>query len=343
MQNTFGMDYLYYKTEDFAADETFIAYHLKTDPRAITFWENWGRMHPEKLDEIAAAERLIDLLAVRLPQHEFEQEKEKVRMHIDASKVVPMPVSRRISNLAIAACLTLLLGVSAVFFLTRKGKNEIAAESKFQWLQLTTPNGKKSRIQLSDGSVIVLNGGSTLHYPKIFSAKKREVRLEGEAYFSVSHNPEKPFIVHTGALDTEVLGTEFNISTYKSSEKVSVALVKGKVKVSDAGNQAILTPGRKAEYNPVSKKIFQASFDIDTETGWRQDKLVFKNADFATVARAIEKMYGFRLVNQSLDKAWRYTGTFNQQTVVSVVENICFSKHLTYRISKQTIYLSAEK
>lgn len=336
------MDFLNYKAEDFASDESFIAYHIKSDPDAIAFWENWGRIHPQKLDEIAAAEQLLDMLTVRLPQHEFEQEKEKLVRHITSSEIMPLPSFERRNYWLIAASVSILLCIGAVYLFSGRGENKLANVS-VEWLHVTNPNGKKSLIKLADGSIVTLNAASTLHYPKAFVKGKREVRLEGEAYFSVSHNPSKPFIVHAGPLNTEVLGTEFNISAYGPKENISVALVKGKVKVTASAKETILLPGRKAEYSPSSKTLEESALDAVSDIGWKQNRLVFKNASFETIAKAIERTYGYKLINQSTDKNWNYTGSFDNQTMHSVIDNICFSKHLKYKIEKQTIYLSTEK
>lgn len=335
------MDYLNYKAEDFAADESFIAYHLKRDPKAVAFWENWGRLNPEKLDEIAAAERLIDMLAIRLAQDEFDLERQKMQSFITDRQVIALTPTRKKYYWSLAASIFLILSISIAFLYKQRSQNnpEVAVE----WLKHENPYGKKSRVRLPDGSVIVLNGGSTLHYPKSFSSQKRELKLDGEAYFSVAHDAGRPFIVHAGSLNTEVLGTEFNISAYDPDKNVSVSLVRGKVKVTTANDQAMLMPGQKVSYDASQKTLKESGFDIESETGWKEDKLVFKNADFATVAKGIQRTYGYKLVNQSPDKNWNYTGTFHQQSVIQVIENICFSKHLKYRINNKIIYLSAEK
>ncbi|MFT4031251.1 MAG: FecR domain-containing protein [Siphonobacter sp.] len=329
-----------YQAEDFAADESFIQYYLKSDSEAIAFWEHWIRTHPEKLDEIAAAEALLDILTIRLPQHEFQLEKAKLLNSIN-----PTPIrvysSRKKSYWFVAASITLLIGLSTLFLLVQQRKNPARQQLPVEWVHRTNPNGKKARIQLSDGSTVLLNAGSTLHYPKTFSGDKRELRLEGEAYFSVAHDSLSPFIVHTGSVDTKVLGTEFNIAGYTPEKIVSITLVKGSVQVSTPQQSTLMYPGQKVEYkgNMLHTTVLNTELDL----GWKDGKLVFQNADFETIALAIQRTYGYKVINRSAVRSWQYTGIFQNEPVTTVIDKICFSKHLNYTVTKQTIYLSAEK
>lgn len=337
------MDYLNYKAEDFAADESFIAYHLKTDADAVSFWETWGRNHPEKLDEIAAAENMIDILSVRLSAHEFETERDKMMQHIDSSRIISLNRPTRKIYWTVAASIALIMGISLVLLNRKNENNAISQHTDQQWNKLTVPNGRKSMMKLPDGSTIVLNGGSTLEYPKVFSDTIRELKLSGEAYFSVTHDAHRPFVVHTGQLDTRVLGTEFNVSAYRPEENVVVALVRGKVKVSADHKSDILTPGLKVHYDAQNGELTKSDFDPREQLAWKENRLVFKNADFQTVAEAIEHAYGYQLVDKNKNTGWHYTGSFQSDDVFTVVENICFSKNMQYTSDKKTIYLSPVK
>jgi len=129
-------------------------------------------------------------------------------------------------------------------------KKEEAEEKELQYNRLVVPYGRKSTITLSDGSVVWLNSGSYLIYPQEFSRKKREVYLAGEAYFEVTENTDKPFIVTTDDIEIEVLGTTFNVNSYPENKDVETVLVEGSVKVSrsDASQEK---PG--AEFRSTSK------------------------------------------------------------------------------------------
>lgn len=329
----------HYQAEDFAADESFLAYYLKSDPEAVAFWEHWIRTHPEKLDEVVAAESLLDLLTVRLPSLEFEQEKDRLEAYIDEAPVIGLPKRK---PWLIAASILLVLSLGAGFWYANRTPRTEAPI--VEWVHYSTPNGKKTKLTLSDGSTVILNAASTIHYPKAFVSDIREIRLEGEAYFSVQHEAQKPFLVRTGGLTTRVLGTEFNVSAYPEKAEISVALLKGKVQLEDTLHQQLqLVPGQQAVYQRAQHELRKISFDSLAVSGWKDGYLVFKNADFKTIAEALERTYGYQLILQHPTQPWQYTGTFHREDVRQVLETICFSKHLTYSIHQRTIYLRAEQ
>lgn len=147
-------------------------------------------------------------------------------------------------------------------------------------------------ITLPDGSSVVLHAGSKLEYPTVFAGKTREVRLSGEAYFDIFHNPDKPFIIHTGALRTTVLGTAFNI---KSDEKrVVVSVTRGKVKVEDATTVvAVLTPDQQVEYNLKNAMSEQHRVDAETVvTDWTKENMVFDGITFGEIGVILSRRYG---------------------------------------------------
>ncbi len=330
-----------YQAEDFAAEESFIAYHFKSDPEAVAFWEHWIRTHPEKLDEIVAAENLLDLLALRLPNQEFEQEKERLRQYIDTPVTPLVPQFRRTLGL-LAASVLLVLGLLAALLLTKRRAS--VPIPKTEWVQHSNPNGRKTRLTLSDGSTVILNAASTIHYPKRFDSDIRHIKLEGEAFFSVAHDSTKPFLVQTGDLATKVLGTAFNVSAYPRSGQITVSLHQGKVQLENARHQQlVLSPGQQAVYQTSTQHWSRTSFDSLAVSGWKEGYLVFRNADFKTVAQAIERMYGYEVILTNPTPTWHYTGRFHREDVRQVIEHISFSKHLTYTIHHRKIYLSTEK
>ncbi|MDX5438678.1 MAG: hypothetical protein LPK03_15870 [Pontibacter sp.] len=165
------MDYSLYKAEDFAADESFINYHLGTDPAAVAFWQNWISHHPEKLDEILTAEHLVDLLHIRLPQTEVEEERNRMLNFLQGSELQlttendthfntersSRNIGRWVSVLVICAMLLLaFLGIR---------RYTVPEKTPVEWLSSSNPAGKRSIIQLSDGSTVTLNANSTLFYP----------------------------------------------------------------------------------------------------------------------------------------------------------------------------------
>lgn len=212
---------------------------------------------------------------------------------------------------------------------------------------LQTAKGANERIVLSDGSTIVVNASSRIRYPQQFPAGSRNVYLEeGEAFFTVAHNPASAFTVHTGDLHATALGTSFNIRDYAHEHRITIALLSGKVQVdrtrngSSEGKPVILLPNEQVHYDVQSLRLEKSSFARPEEiAGWKQGYLVFKDASYNEVITEIENRYGVTIINQSDKKEWKYTGFFQEESLQDVIETICLAKSLSYKISKDTIML----
>lgn len=343
------MEKFFFTAEEFAADESFIAYYLKSDPAAVAHWEKWIALNPEKIDEVQIAESLLDLLYTRLPQHEFELERARLTAFIRTNQSVPSPAKNRQVKLVVtlntiirvAAILT-LISSAALFFFKEPNHGAHQDQQSLGWTTYTSPRTQQSTVRLSDGTQVILNAGSTLSYPKAFKGAERLVSLSGQAFFEVSHDTKHPFIVRTGKVNTRVLGTAFNVSNFKGDNTIAVALIRGSVQieVTDSKERMRLSPGQMMNYDLVSCKLHKSTFDETVETGWTKGILVFKNAGFITIAKAFKQNYGYTLINQSRLKELTYTGQFKQQTPAQTIKAICFSLNLNYTLQDSTIVLS---
>ncbi|HBL77350.1 MAG: hypothetical protein A2W90_21735 [Bacteroidetes bacterium GWF2_42_66] len=162
--------------------------------------------------------------------------------------------------------------------------------------QIVMPCGSRSKITLDDNTIVYLNAGSRLIYPSVFTGKVRELELFGEAYFEVSENKKKPFIVKTASLAIEVLGTKFNVSSYQEDDVVQTILEKGEVSVkrndmSFINKSVILKPGQMLAYNKKTKEIKTNYVDVEYYVLWKNGILKFKNEDFIRVIKKIERFY----------------------------------------------------
>lgn len=161
---------------------------------------------------------------------------------------------------------------------------------------LSTPRGKTFEVVLEDGSKIWLNADSRLEYPSRFVGDKRVVKLYGEAYFQISKDEKRPFIVDTDGLQTIVLGTEFNVRNYKK-ENSHVTLIEGSVKVNNTDNEhsVVLSPGenvRILEDGSLGVK----EVDVDTYIYWRDGYFYFDNMTFADIMQDIGRWYNVNVV-----------------------------------------------
>lgn len=166
---------------------------------------------------------------------------------------------------------------------------------------LFVPYGRNSSITLPDGTVAFLNAGSQLDYPDSFGGKKREVSLNGEGFFEVAHNSEKPFIVKTHNLNVEVLGTKFNLSAYAGDHIVETILVEGKVKLKKTGfslltKELILTPNQRAVYYPENGETSISEVDVKSYISWRDGYLNLETLALNRVVKRLERYYNIRIV-----------------------------------------------
>lgn len=167
--------------------------------------------------------------------------------------------------------------------------------------RLVIPYGDRSKIILSDSTVVWLNAGSQLIYPSFFADNSREVTLFGEALFEVSPNKTKPFVVKTSMLDIRVLGTVFNISAYPEEEIIQTVLKEGKVAIRERGSMfyekdIILKPSQMATLNKKTKELNISRVNVDDYTIWTDGLLSFFNADLSRIIKKVERYYNIRIV-----------------------------------------------
>ncbi len=241
----------------------------------------------------------------------------------------------------------LLIILSSIFIFT-KVSNEQPVKEKEKTEALVVRNitkGQKSVLHLIDGTVIYINSDSKISYPKKFTDNKREIYLDGEAYFEVSHDPERPFIVHTGLLDIKVLGTSFNINTYY--EKITVTLESGKVYIQntnpvlDNPNLGMLNPNQQFVYDKTDNSILVNEVDVDPYIAWTKKQLVFREEPIYLVIKKLEKWYDVEFTFRNNDiKNCIFTGTFENESLQLVLESLHNVAGINHKIDGKEIELS---
>lgn len=162
--------------------------------------------------------------------------------------------------------------------------------------QMIVPYGKRSFITLSEGTKVWLNSGSKLIFPPSFKGKTREVILEGEAFFDVAHNAEKPFYVKTDAFRMKVYGTKFNVQAYRQDQDYNIVLVEGKVSMNSNSDlqakEVFLAPNQKASIIKGDEKIDVTTVEsTDIYTAWVDGYLIFSNEELADLLERVSRYY----------------------------------------------------
>lgn len=175
-------------------------------------------------------------------------------------------------------------------------------DQKLVYNTLIVPYGKRSVLELSDGSTVWLNSGSRLVYPVFFKKDRREVFLEGEAIFKVTHNKQHPFIVLSEGQEIEVLGTEFNVSSYLDDKSTNTVLKSGSIRIHygkksmlSAKEQLQVNPGIMASYNRTEGSMKSKEVDVDRYFSWRNGELIFKNDNLEYIMKKLSRYYNVEI------------------------------------------------
>lgn len=170
--------------------------------------------------------------------------------------------------------------------------------------ELEIPHGKIFDVELSDGTLVHLNSGTKMRYPiKFLKGQKREVFIDGEGYFKVAKDKEHPFIVNADAVAVEVLGTEFNISSYHENPEIGTVLIEGSISLSNSfvpDDKLILKPGNKGSWNKTDHSVKIEEVDVSDYTGWVTGELVFRNSSFENMTKKLERKYNVIIQNNNL-------------------------------------------
>lgn len=210
--------------------------------------------------------------------------------------------------------------------------------------ELTVPEGRRFKIILSDSTVVFLNSGSKFKFPKSFIRNgNRDVYVWGEGYFSVAKDKERPFIVHTEAIDVQVLGTKFNVKAYSEDGEVKTSLVEGSVGVKSnlfPEKHTSIVPGEAAFYDTALEALSVQKVIIENDVAWIEDRLLFIGEPFAKVVKKIERSYGVKITNQNdnLNNV-RFYGDFdiNQENVKDVLDAFATIEFFEYTLKDNTI------
>jgi len=273
------------------------------------------------------------------PISQTTKERMRNRIHEQIKQDVRRIFIKKISTIAAAVLLPVLIFSTVYFYYEAYRYKQVPSI-------VCVDKGQRAGITLPDGTTVHLNGGSKISYTPAFNGSMREVELEGEAYFDVKPNKEKPFIVKTSFFNVEVLGTSFNVSAYSDDKVVEAALVEGKVKLTmntARGNTqpVYLTPSQKFVYSHAERKGTISLMDEDYELAWKKGILMFNAESLEDVFKKIERWYG---VTIHFDKANidndQFTGQFKDIPIQEMMNILRMHyNNMKFKIEKNDIYI----
>lgn len=354
------MRYETYQAEDFLSDDSFKQYCLGTDAAAVQFWESWIKAHPEKLEETEKARQLYYILNGRHSREQFEADEQKFNAAIN-QHISPEPLTRNkgiIRKLWLPAAAACILAAVVLFMNKPAERTEEI---------ITSAAGEHKSILLADGSKVILNENSTLRVAADFNQDNRDITLSGEAFFDVTQNSSKPFIIHTPYTDVNVLGTVLNIKAYPEDQLVETSLLKGSVEVvlkKQDNKRITLKPNEKLSVNyrtmnekthVAQNKLHLSTKNLTTISGseqqdssllqllWNTGTLSFNKNSFTEIAAQLQQWYGVELIfEDSAVAEYRFTGDFKNKRIMDVLNALQLSRHFNYEIDKSNSIIIKE-
>jgi transmembrane sensor len=271
----------------------------------------------------------------------FDKIQEKIdsrENRIEQNKKLTLPLFAKWITRAAAV---LLIPVLAFLFHTLSENQSINTQyalASVDSLEIIAPIGSRTVVQLSDGSEVHLNYGSKIKYPQFFLSDTREIELEGEGFFEVAHNPEKPFIVKTRSLNIKALGTAFNVLAYSDNDVIETTLVNGKVfmeqKDADGKTKTIgaLEPGQHVNYNVKTSAVTSTKGSVEKFVAWKDGKLVFEDASIVEVTKRLSRMFNvdIEVADDITDNI--YTVTFMDEPLFQILDLMSLASPVTYKV-----------
>ncbi len=341
--------------DDFLKDEYFVQWVLHPDENSTHYWKNWVATHPEHADLMAMAKQVIlsvqykhtDQLA-EYEQRDLLENLLETQMRNENKPEIGQPHFLGQYWVSRVAATFLLMGAFAyaVWFFVMQSKQKSGAENVAEavmMIEKISPKGQKLTVHLPDGSMVKLNAGSKMVYPQAFADNERSVSLEGEAFFEVAENHNKPFVINTDGLKTKVLGTSFNVRSYQDEAKIKVAVVTGKVEISSPnGNSSVLLPTEMGVFEREKASITKDYYEFREEIAWKDGILYFEKADLKTVVKKLELWYG---VNFEVEEGFRFKGLYsgefrNNESLEIVLDGISFTSGFNYKFNNNTVMIT---
>lgn len=198
--------------------------------------------------------------------------------------------------------------------------------TEFATQQITCPIGMRSQVVLPDGSLVWLNAESTIKYSLPFIRENRSVELLGQAFLDVTKNKKSPFVIQSGNVKVNVLGTQFDFKSYEEDNTVEVTLKEGKINLSllsgdFESSETEMKPGDHFVFDKTTKKAVVRNTTIDNYIGWKENKLIFDETPMPEMKKILERWYGVEIeITDKTLESYRFTTTFENKSLNQILE-----------------------
>jgi transmembrane sensor len=289
------------------SDEEFLAWYYHPSPERTKMWEERMLNQDELKSLVPVAIQILehilkDETQVTEAEMQMAQNQLMQRVHTWQEEMPPTRKSLWPHWWWVSACMLLMVGYFIKNTFSRKIPDTFSSISTIR------------QITLSDSTRISLNAGSTIRISNFEDPESdREVWLEGEAYFDVAHTSNhRKFIVHSGDMDVEVLGTQFNIR--KGQEKTEVMLETGQVRLTTGSTGThTMKPGEMVQYSAITKKLTMQEVNPETYTSWKDADIIFENADAEEITRVLREVFKLKVILEGSHDLGQFNGTFSSK------------------------------
>lgn len=311
-----------------------------------TFWENANDTNVHNIDEEGLRQQTLKYVLgkayetrTRRPISRMEKRRRSF------FKARPLIYTAIVLCAVISALLYIKVDVPASVEIVENAPTVIGKEN---------PRGIRSTFHLKDGTKVHLNAQSKLTYKSDYGLETRQVYLEGEAFFEVVKNPEKPFKVVSTHLTTTALGTSFNVRDYETDDTALIALATGRVEVErtadggsrPTGEKYTLSPSEQVIFNKSSKQMVVNQFDPEIELAWKENSLNFKKTKLKDIITVLEQWYDVDIMIKGEDLetllSKHGTGKFTDQSLEVVLSSLGYSMGFTSEINGGNVIIKSK-
>lgn len=336
---------------DLIQDEYFHKFLIDPDKECEDFWIRWENEAFERRNFIGEAKRII--LSAEFETHSLSKYKKDIMWdkisHRIEKKTTNFSKARRYftKNLVYGIAASISLVLIAIFSLKSNLKRSVITENaEVKMIEKDAPKGKISTIKFEDGTVVKLFAGTRITYPAQFDKYRREVYVDGEAFFEIARDKNRPFIVKTKSLVTTAIGTSFNVRTYENVSACNISLVTGKVKVEKINksietlNEIILEPGEEALL--VNDDVVKKAFNIQEKVSWKDGYICLEDKSFEESIQILERWFHVQFVVNNISKAKgkKGTGNFKNQNLDNILDVMGYSFDFTFEFSDNKVFVN---
>lgn len=284
--------------------------------------------YDERLEK--ASDELDNDIQLRM----FDNIQLKIKEADQARQIRKLSFRYRIAQVA-AACILVCFGLSFYFL---HGRPEISSED----LIVKVDRGQKASMELPDGTLVWLNSDTKMKYNNAYNHKDRIIRLDGEAYFEVAKDRNKPFIVQVNDLEIEALGTAFNVKAYAADDHITTTLIEGSVAVTSDTDRILLIPNENIAYNRHTHESVKTTlYNTDLISAWRSGRITFTGETLGEAAVMLERLYNLRIIFETEDvKEYTFFGTIKNNSLSNVFEIMSLTVPITYEIADSSVIIS---